>query len=68
MQDFLNWGALIAPGGSIIAIVAFWMNIDRRWPTPPPGRECLECDPSLSTKHEALAAQLADTRVTFASE
>ena len=26
MQDILSWGALIGAGGSIIAIITFWMN------------------------------------------
>jgi hypothetical protein len=26
MQDVLTWGALIAAGGSLVAIVTFWMN------------------------------------------
>jgi len=26
MQDILTWGALIAAGGSLVAIITFWMN------------------------------------------
>lgn len=30
MQDFLTWGAVIAAGGSIIAVVRFWIDIGKQ--------------------------------------
>lgn len=31
VQDFLTWGALVMAGGSIIAVVRFWIDIGRAY-------------------------------------
>jgi hypothetical protein len=55
MQDVLTWGALIAAGGSLVAIVTFWMN-----------RGKAEAD--ALAKAEIVAEQLAEARIEFARD
>jgi hypothetical protein len=69
MQDVLTWGALIAAGGSLVAIVTFWMTAARRRPMRWP-----KADAASATAHAALAkaeivsAQLAEARIEFARD
>ena len=55
MQDVLTWGALIAAGGSLVAIITFWMN-----------RGKAEAD--ALAKAEIVSAQLAEARIEFARD
>jgi len=69
MQDILTWGALIAAGGSLVAIITFWMNRGKA-----EAEACAKADAAASTAHAALAkveivsGQLAEARIEFARD
>jgi hypothetical protein len=69
MQDLLTWGALIAAGGSLIAIVTFWMNRGKA-----EAEACAKAEAAAATAHTALAAaervsaELSDARVELARD
>jgi hypothetical protein len=50
MQDVLTWGALIAAGGSLAAIVTFWMNRGKA-----EAEALAKADAASATAHAALA-------------
>jgi hypothetical protein len=65
----LTWGALIAAGGSLVAIVTFWMNRGKA-----EADALAKADAASATAHAALAkaeivsAQLAEARIEFARD
>jgi signal transduction protein with GAF and PtsI domain len=69
MQDILTWGALIAAGGSIIAIITFWMNRGRA-----EAEACAKAAAAATTagvalsKAEHASVLLAETRIEFARD
>jgi hypothetical protein len=69
MQDILTWGALVAAGGSLIAIITFWMNRGKA-----EAEACAKADAASGAAHAALAkadqvaSELVDARIAFASE
>ena len=69
MADILTWGALIAAGGSLAAIVTFWMNRGRA-----EAEACARADAAAAAataalaKAELVAGQLADARIEFARD
>ena len=69
MQDVLTWGALIAAGGSLVAIVTFWMNRGKA-----EADALAKADAASATAHAALAkaeavsAGLAEARIEFARD
>jgi hypothetical protein len=69
MQDILSWGALIGAGGSIIAIVTFWMNRGKAEAdafTKAAGAQSMAA--SAMAKVETMAGQLAEARIEFARD
>src|SRR5438093_10753945 len=66
MQDVLTWGALIAAGGSLVAIVTFWMNRGKA-----EADALARADAASATAHAALAKAeivaelLAEARIEF---
>jgi hypothetical protein len=69
MQDLLTWGAVVAAGSSVVAIVTFWMN---RGKAEAETRAKAEGAASLATsalaKCDLLASQLTDARLETARE
>ena len=69
MQDVLSWSALIGAGGSIIAIVSFWMN---RGKAEADAHAAADAAHSIATsamaKAELASAQLAEARIEFARD
>jgi hypothetical protein len=69
MQDVLTWGALIAAGGSLVAIVTFWMNRGKA-----EADALAKADAAAATaraalaKAEIVAEQLAEARIEFARD
>lgn len=69
MPDVLTWGVLIAAGGSIIAIVTFWMNRGKA-----EAEASAKADAAVGTANVALAKaelvsrQLAEARIEFARD
>jgi hypothetical protein len=65
----MTWGALIAAGGSLIAIITFWMN---RGKAEAEASAKAEAAASAATtalaKAELVAMQLADARIEFARD
>ena len=57
MQDVLTWGALIASGSSIVAIVTFWMN-----------RGKAEAEATAKADAAAVTARTALAKAEFVSE
>lgn len=64
MNDFLTWGALILAGGSIIAIITFWMNLGSRLTTAELKAQAAETlAREASAKYEAISHEYANYRV-----
>jgi hypothetical protein len=57
MQDVLTWGALIAAGGSLVAIVTFWMNRGKA-----EADALAKADTANATAHAALAKRKLSRR------
>jgi hypothetical protein len=69
MQDFLTWGALIGAGGSVIAIITFWMNRGKAEADALARAEGAHAMAAAAlAKAEDVAAQLAESRVEFARD
>jgi hypothetical protein len=69
MQDLLTWGALIAAGGSIVAIVSFWMNRGRAEAEALATARAAETKASTAfARAELVGAQLAEARIEFARD
>src|ERR1700754_904632 len=51
MQDILTWGAVVAAGGSLIAIITFWMNRGKA-----EAEACAKAEAAAATANTALAA------------
>jgi hypothetical protein len=69
MQDVLSWGALIGAGGSLIAIVTFWMNRGKAEAdalTRADGAHSVAA--AALAKADLVAAQLAEARIEFARD
>src|SRR5947207_3290321 len=69
MQDVLNWGALIGAGGSLIAIVTFWMNRGKAEAdalTRADGAHSIAA--AALAKVDLVAVQLAEARIEFARD
>jgi hypothetical protein len=63
MNDLVTWGAIIAAGSSLVAVIKFWMDM---------GQACQRADDAkaqsvlVSAKHDLLAANLNDYKVIVA--
>ena len=69
MQDLLTWGALIAAGGSIIAIITFWMNRGKAEAEAAARAEAAAAHAAAATdKVDRLSAELAEARIEFARD
>jgi len=69
MQDILTWGAVIAAGGSIIAIVTFWMNRGKaEAETLAKAESASAMATSALAKCELLASGLTEARLETARE
>src|SRR3954451_3530940 len=69
MQDVLSWSALIGAGGSVIAIVTFWMNRGKAEAdalTRADGAHSVAA--TALAKSDLVAAQLAEARIEFARD
>jgi thioredoxin-like negative regulator of GroEL len=76
VNDVLTWGALIAAGGSITAVVTFWLNRGKAEAEATARAEAaaLKADGALQmastaiSKVNALTAQLSEARIEFARD
>ena len=62
MQDVLTWGALIAAGGSLVAIVTFWMNRGKA-----EADALAKADAASVTAHAALKLASSSPAITRAT-
>jgi len=69
MQEILTWGALIGAGGSIIAIVTFWMNRGKaEAETLSKAEAASQIATAALAKSELVSSQLAEARIEFARD
>ena len=69
MHDVLSWGAVVGTGGSIIAIVTFWMNRGKAESEVLTKAEAAHAAAaSAMAKAESIAGQVAEVRVDFARD
>jgi len=69
MQDVLTWGALIASGSSIVAIVTFWMNRGKAEAEASANAAAAGVTARTAlAKVELVSEQLADARIEFARD
>jgi len=62
MQEFLTWGALIAAGGSLIALVKFWMDLGRYQERT---EHAINLASAAVGKYETIIREFADYRVAL---
>lgn len=66
MNDVLTWGALIAAGGSIVAIITFWLNRGKaEAETAAKADSAHQMATVALAKAEFVGLQLNDTRLEF---
>lgn len=63
MQDFLTWGAIIIAGGSIVAVIKFWMGMGAHQARAENAAELARLS---SAKYDLLLSQLNDFKVEAA--
>ena len=69
MQEILTWGALIGAGGSVIAIVTFWMNRGKaEAETLSKAEAASKMAAAALAKSELASSQLAEARIEFARD
>jgi len=62
-MDALTWGALIAAGGSIVAVAKFWMDLGKLWQR---STDAFERGNIRDARYELICAQLSAYKVEVA--
>lgn len=62
-MEALTWASLAAAGGSLVALIKFWMDLGAM---SEKAKVAEHNSGVLTAKHELLSAQLADFKVTVA--
>src|SRR6266403_1010010 len=69
MQEILTWGALIGAGGSVIAIITFWMNRGKaEADTLAKAETASQMAAAALARSELVSSQLAEARIEFARD
>lgn len=64
MPDILTWGALVAAGGSIFAVISFWMNLGTRLTTAEVKAQAAELlAANAVAKYDSVLRDFADYRI-----
>jgi hypothetical protein len=74
VNDLLTWGAVIAAGGSLVAVIKFWMDMGRAYQTAEDAKklaDAVERDAKaradlISAKLDLLASNVNDYKVVVA--